>query len=184
MASSVASGGLPGYIRVVPTPIYHTTIPSPLGDLLLTGNGQALTGVYLTPHRRGPTADGDWVRDEAPFTEARQQLSEYFAGARTVFDLPTAATGTPFQQRVWQALRAIPHGRTASYGDIARAIGNPKAVRAVGLANGRNPLSIVVPCHRVIGSDGSLTGYGGGVERKQWLLAHEARLSGVGATGR
>lgn len=159
----------------MPAPAYHTTISSPLGDLLLTSTGHALTGVYLTPHRHGPTAGGDWVRDEAPFAEARRQLSEYFAGARTVFDLPTAATGTPFQQRVWQALCAIPYGHTASYGDIARAIGHPTAVRAVGLANGRNPLSIVVPCHRVIGSDGSLTGYGGGVERKQWLLAHEAR---------
>ncbi|MBU6366042.1 MAG: methylated-DNA--[protein]-cysteine S-methyltransferase [Gemmatimonadetes bacterium] len=169
---------MPGYLRVVPAPIYHTTIPSPLGDLLLTGDGRALTGVYLTPHRHGPAVGGDWVRDDAPFTEARRQLEEYFAGTRTVFDLTTAATGTPFQQRVWQALCAIPHGRTASYGDIARATGNAKAVRAVGLANGRNPLSIVVPCHRVIGSDGSLTGYGGGVERKQWLLAHEARHHG------
>jgi methylated-DNA-[protein]-cysteine S-methyltransferase len=160
------------------TPTYHTTIPSPLGDLLLTGNGQALTGVYLTPHRHGPTVGVEWVRDEAPFAEARRQLAEYFAGTRTVFDLPTAATGTPFQQRVWQALCGIPHGQTASYRDMAHAIGNPKAVRAVGLANGRNPLSIVVPCHRVIGSDGSLTGYGGGVERKQWLLAHEARRGG------
>jgi methylated-DNA-[protein]-cysteine S-methyltransferase len=160
------------------TPTYHTTIPSPLGDLLLTGNGQALTGVYLTPHRHGPTVGVEWVRDEAPFAEARRQLSEYFAGTRTVFDLPTAATGTPFQRQVWQALCGIPHGQTASYRDMAHAIGNPKAVRAVGLANGRNPLSIVVPCHRVIGSDGSLTGYGGGVERKQWLLAHEARRGG------
>lgn len=169
---------LPGYLRAMPVPTYHTTIASPLGDLLLISTGQALTGVYLTPHRHGPTVGGAWVRDEAPFAEATRQLSEYFAGARTVFDLPTAATGTPFQQRVWQALCAIPHGRTASYGDIARAIGHPTAVRAVGLANGRNPLSIVVPCHRVIGRDGSLTGYGGGVERKQWLLAHEARHAG------
>ena len=163
----------------MPVPTYHTTIPSPLGDLLLTGNGQALTGVYLTPHRHGPTAGGDWVRDEAPFAEARRQLSEYFAGARTVFDLPTAATGTPFQQRVWQALCAIPHGRTASYGDIARAIGNPKAVRAVGLANGRNPLSIVVPCHRVLAAGRALGGYSSGLDVKRALLA----LEGVSVAG-
>lgn len=160
------------------TPTYHTTIPSPLGDLLLTGNGQALTGVYLTPHRHGPTVGVEWVRDEAPFAEARRQLAEYFAGTRREFDLPLAPSGTAFQQQVWTALRTVPYARTASYGDIARAIGNPRGVRAVGLANGRNPLSIVVPCHRVIGSDGSLTGYGGGVERKQWLLAHEARRGG------
>lgn len=157
------------------TATYHTLVPSPLGDLLLTGDGRALTGVYMTPHRHGPAVGGEWVRDDAPFAEARRQLEAYFAGMRTAFDLPLAPVGTAFQQGVWQALCTIPHGRTASYGDIARAIGNPKAVRAVGLANGRNPLSIVVPCHRVIGRDGSLTGYGGGLERKRWLLAHEAR---------
>jgi methylated-DNA-[protein]-cysteine S-methyltransferase len=153
-------------------------MPSPLGELLVTGDGHHLTGVYLTPHRHGPTADALGVRDDALFAEARRQLAEYFAGARREFTLPLASQGTAFQQQVWAALRTIPYGHTASYGDIARAVGNPRGVRAVGLANGRNPLSIVVPCHRVIGSDGSLTGYGGGLERKQWLLAHEVAHGG------
>ena len=159
-------------------PAFHTTIPSPLGELLLTGDGHHLTGVYLTPHRHGPAAGTLGMRDDAPFAEARRQLAEYFSGTRRDFDLPLAPSGTAFQQQVWTALRTVPYARTASYGDIARAIGNPRGVRAVGLANGRNPLSIVVPCHRVIGRDGSLTGYGGGLERKQWLLAHEAAHGG------
>lgn len=156
----------------------HTLIPSPLGELLLTGDGHHLTGVYLTPHRHGPDANALGGRDDALFAEARRQLAEFFAGTRREFTLPLAPQGTAFQQQVWTALRTVPYGRTASYGEIARAIGNPRGVRAVGLANGRNPLSIVVPCHRVIGSDGSLTGYGGGIERKRWLLAHEAAHGG------
>src|ERR1700690_2867719 len=108
-----------------------------------------------------------------PLPLAARQLAEYFAGARRVFDLPLALHGTPFQQRVWRALTEIPYGETWSYGQLAKRIGNPKASRAVGLANGSNPISILVPCHRVIGADGSLTGYGGGMERKQWLLRHE-----------
>ena len=109
-------------------------------------------------------------------SQACAQLQEYFAGKRTTFDLPLAASGTTFQQQVWQALLTIPYGKTCSYGDIARAIGNPKGVRAVGLANGKNPLAIVVPCHRVIGADGKLTGYAGGLNRKQQLLALEGAL--------
>jgi methylated-DNA-[protein]-cysteine S-methyltransferase len=108
-----------------------------------------------------------------PLGEAVRQLSEYFAGTRRTFHLPLRLQGTEFQQRVWRELTEIPYGETWSYGQLARRIGNPNASRAVGLANGRNPISILVPCHRVIGADGSLTGYGGGLERKQWLLAHE-----------
>lgn len=155
---------------------FYTTMPSPLGELLLTSDGTHLTGLFMTPHQHGPTRSPTWKRDDACLAEARRQLEEYFAGKRTTFDLPLAPTGTAFQQRVWKALREVPFGKTASYGDIARRIGNPKGVRAVGLANGRNPISIVVPCHRVIGSDGSLTGYGGGLDRKQWLLRHEGAL--------
>lgn len=158
--------------------VRYTTIPSPLGDLLLTGDGTSLTGLFMTPHRHGPALRPDWVRDDAALDEAVRQLREYFEGRRRTFALPLAPVGTPFQQRVWLALRDIPYGRTVSYGVIARSIGNPKGVRAVGLANGRNPISIIVPCHRVIGSDGTLTGYGGGIERKAWLLRHEGALDG------
>jgi methylated-DNA-[protein]-cysteine S-methyltransferase len=110
------------------------------------------------------------VRDDEAFAAAREQLAAYFAGERTDFDLPVTATGTPFQHEVWQALTEIPYGTTWSYGELARHIGKPAAVRAVGLANGRNHVSIVVPCHRVVGANGSLTGYGGGIERKRFLL--------------
>jgi methylated-DNA-[protein]-cysteine S-methyltransferase len=156
-----------------PEMVYFTTMPSPVGDLLLTSDGTNLTGLYMTPHRHGPDRSGDWQRDDARFVVAVQQLREYFDGTRTTFDLKLKAKGTDFQRRVWAALCRIPFGATVSYGAIARDIGNPAAVRAVGLANGRNPISIIVPCHRVIGSDGSLTGYGGGIERKEWLLKHE-----------
>jgi len=159
---------------------YYTTIDSPIGRLLLTSNGEALTGLYMDVpardaerHVERAVEGGTEDPNAAPLPKAKQQLAEYFAGKRRVFDLPLALQGTPFQQRVWQALTEIPFGVTWSYGQLAQHIGNPKASRAVGLANGSNPISILVPCHRVIGADGSLTGYGGGVERKQWLLAHE-----------
>jgi len=155
--------------------IHYAITPSPIGELLLTGDGRRLTGLYLTPHTHGPSEGPDWVRNDAAFADAIRQLQEYFDGARVTFDIPLAPHGTEFQRRVWMALRDIPYAETVSYAQVAREIGNPRGVRAVGLANGRNPISIVVPCHRVIGSDGSLTGYGGGIERKQWLLAHEAR---------
>lgn len=162
--------------------VRFTTMPSPLGELLLTGDGRHLTGLYMTPHAHGPARGDAWVRDDAAFAGAVRQLQEYFDGRRVTFEIPLAPDGTDFQRRVWMALRDIPYAHTVSYGDIARGVGNPKGVRAVGLANGRNPISIIVPCHRVIGADGSLTGYGGGLERKQWLLAHEARHAGLGAT--
>lgn len=151
----------------------HLRTDSPVGPLRLTTDGDHLTGVYFAEHRHAPDDLGQEVpRDEAPavLTEAADQLGEYFAGERTDFDLPLAASGSDFQQRVWARLREIPYGRTWSYGELAQAVGQPGAARAVGLANGRNPISIVVPCHRVVGSDGSITGYGGGVERKQVLL--------------
>lgn len=160
----------------VTSTVYFTTMPSPLGELLLTSDGTHLTGVYMTPHRHGPERSGRWERDEARLADAVRELREYFAGTRTSFDVPCAAAGTPFQKQVWAALARIPFGQTVTYGDIARRIGNPNAVRAVGLANGRNPISIIVPCHRVIGSDGSLTGYGGGIKNKEWLLRHEGAL--------
>ena len=135
---------------------------------------RVLTGLYLADHDRCPPPDAGGSTDDAAFEAARRQLDEYFAGDRTEFDVPLGLEGSPFQVEVWTALcRPSPIGETASYADIARAIGRPAAVRAVGAANGRNPISIIVPCHRVIGADGSLTGYGWGVDRKAWLLAHE-----------
>jgi methylated-DNA-[protein]-cysteine S-methyltransferase len=147
-------------------------VPSPLGDILLTGGDQGLTGLYLL-HRVQPSPT--WVRDDAPFEPVRAQLDEYFAGRRTHFDVAMRLEGSPFQRQVWSALQAIPYGETTSYGEIARRIGRPTASRAVGAANGRNPISVIIPCHRVIGADNSLTGYGWGIERKAWLLAHERR---------
>jgi methylated-DNA-[protein]-cysteine S-methyltransferase len=151
----------------------HITITSPVGPLTLVAEGGSLTGLYMEQHRHGPGAEGTGVPGdpaEAPFAAAARQLAEYFDGRLTVFDLPLDMAGTPFQQRVWAALLDIPYGATATYGQLAADLGNPSASRAVGLANGRNPVSIIVPCHRVVGSDGSLTGYGGGLERKRFLL--------------
>jgi O-6-methylguanine DNA methyltransferase len=153
-----------------------TEIDSPVGPLTLVEDDGALAGLYLTAHRHAPSLDLPVVRTGLP--AVREQLEAYFARDLKEFDLPLAVAGTPFQQQVWDALRTIPYGETWSYVELALAIGRPTAVRAVGLANGRNPLSIVVPCHRVIGADGSLTGYGGGLSAKKWLLAHES-----GATG-
>jgi methylated-DNA-[protein]-cysteine S-methyltransferase len=150
------------------------TCASPVGELTLVSDGTNLTGLYLPGHRHRPQAVAGARRDAGPFRALRDQLDAYFAGEPVGFDVPLAPHGTPFQRSVWAALRAIPYGATATYGQIAAAIGNPKAVRAVGLANGRNPISIVIPCHRVIGADGSLTGYGGGVQCKRALLDLEA----------
>jgi methylated-DNA-[protein]-cysteine S-methyltransferase len=151
-----------------------THLESPIGELLLCCDGASLTGLYMDSPGR-PPLDGDWTEDAsaAPLPDAVRQLREYFAGTRREFDLPLRLQGTEFQQRVWHSLTEIPYGETLSYGQLAKRIGNPNASRAVGLANGSNPISIMVPCHRVIGADGSLTGYGGGLERKRWLLAHE-----------
>ena len=153
--------------------ISFTTVDSPLGPLRLTGRAGVLTGLHLSAHEKCPPNYRAWVEDDAPFKDVAQQLDEYFAGVRTDFDVDVDLVGTPFQQTVWQALQAIPYGETISYAELARRIDRPAAVRAVGSANGRNPVSIIVPCHRVIGADGSLTGYGWGTTNKAWLLAHE-----------
>jgi methylated-DNA-[protein]-cysteine S-methyltransferase len=153
-----------------------TTMASPIGTLLLMGTREHLKGLYMERHDPAPNAAvQSGVRDDRPFTAAKQQLEEYFAGSRTSFDLPMQPEGTEFQSRVWDALLGIPYGTTISYLELARRIGDEKAVRAVGLANSLNPISIIIPCHRVIGADGSMTGYGGGIERKRWLLQHEAK---------
>lgn len=154
---------------------YYTEIDSIVGNLLLTADDQCLTRVCFEVSRNRPPLEDDWKEHPSHpvLKTARHQLEEYFAGKRRTFDLPLGPQGTPFQQSVWNALRTIPYGETQSYGDIARAIGKPKAVRAVGAANGANPLPIVVPCHRVVGADGSLTGFGGGLPHKKRLLALE-----------
>lgn len=151
----------------------YTTVDSPLGELLLVGDGDALHRVSMqeaTPLRVDPT----WERSDSTLAAPATQLAEYFAGERREFDVPLAETGTPFQRQVWEAVRAIGYGETATYSEIAASTGRATAVRAVGAANGRNPIPVIVPCHRVIGSRGSLTGYGGGVERKRLLLELEA----------
>ncbi len=155
--------------------IRYTVCASPLGDILLVANADALTGLHFVDQKYLPEKTYEWVRDGflPVLTEARRQLAEYFTGERREFDLPLAPTGTEFQQAVWMKLREIPYGTTTSYGAIAQRLGQPTASRAVGAANGRNPLGIIVPCHRVVGSAGSLTGYAGGLERKQALLALE-----------
>jgi methylated-DNA-[protein]-cysteine S-methyltransferase len=154
-------------------PTLYTEYRSPIGTLLLTQRGGALTGLWIRGEKHAPAVDSRWQRDDIAFAEVRRQLDEYFSGQRWTFTLDLAPEGTAFQQRVWAALREIPVAATISYGELARRIGQPAAVRAVGLANGRNPLSIVVPCHRVIGANGTLTGYGGGLAAKAWLLEHE-----------
>jgi methylated-DNA-[protein]-cysteine S-methyltransferase len=153
----------------------YIIVESPIGCLLLQTDGVSLTGLYMDVPGRPVQGMNDWQEDASagPLPEAVRQLGEYFAGNRREFELPLRLQGTEFQRRVWRALTEIPYGETWSYGELAKHIGNPNASRAVGLANGRNPISILVPCHRVIGADGSLTGYGGGLQRKQWLLAHE-----------
>lgn len=157
---------------------HFTRVDSPLGLMLLTSDGTALTGVYFVGQKYEPTPRKDWVQAprDALFTSARAQLNKYFARDPSGFDVPFNLQGTPFQLRVWRALRAIPHGATLSYSALASTIGVPQSVRAVAAAVGRNPISIMVPCHRVIGSDGSLTGYAGGLDRKRALLNLETRV--------
>ena len=154
--------------------MYYCYLETPIGELLLAGEneGLAMIGFPKGSMRRDP--EPDWIYNEKPLANARQQLTEYFAGVRKEFDLPLKLTGTEFQVSVLKALQEIPYGETASYGEIAKRIGRPKAVRAVGAANGRNPIPIVVPCHRVIGSSGDLTGFGGGLDTKEALLRLEA----------
>ncbi|HEX2849109.1 MAG TPA: methylated-DNA--[protein]-cysteine S-methyltransferase [Acidimicrobiales bacterium] len=157
----------------------YRLVDSPLGTLLLVSDGRALVGLYVADHEKARPVEPAWLKagegDDAVLDVAARELREYFAGDREAFDVPVRFEGTEFQASVWRALRDIPFGETISYGELARRIGRPRAVRAVGLANGRNPVSVIVPCHRVIGADGSLTGYGWGTDRKLWLLEHERR---------
>ncbi len=152
---------------------HHTFFDSPVGPLLLLSDGRALTGLFMND----PSVPEESVRDDdaTPFPMVKAQLTEYFAGERTEFDVPLALKGTTFQRVVWAHLRDIPYGATISYGELARRIKEPKASRAVGAANGKNPISIIVPCHRVIGASGKLTGYGGGLPNKKILLDLETR---------
>lgn len=150
--------------------VKHAVHSTPVGELTLVATGNELSGVYLLGQRHRPAETVFGTLDQRAFAETGRQLDEYFAGTRRHFELPIRLDGTSFQQTVWRALRDIPYGETRSYGELARAISRPNAARAVGLANGKNPLSIVVPCHRVVGANGSLVGYGGGVDRKRYLL--------------
>jgi methylated-DNA-[protein]-cysteine S-methyltransferase len=153
----------------------HGVVASPVGALTVVAHDGGLAGLYFADHLRRPGPDAFGPRDDAPFAEVARQLDEYFGGARTGFDLPLAAPGTAFHQRVWDLVARIPYGRTRTYGELAKELGDPGLAQAVGAANGRNPLSILVPCHRVVGADGNLTGYAGGLARKRFLLDLEAR---------
>lgn len=153
------------------TSTFYCVIQSPVGPLTLTSDGSGLSGVLFANQTIAPLPG--WIRDERPLVDAVEQLRAYFAGERRVFDLSLSLRGTPFQVRVWNALRDIPYAVTTSYRALAEVLGKPSAARAVGAANARNPLPIVLPCHRVVGADGSLTGFAGGIERKRWLLQFE-----------
>jgi methylated-DNA-[protein]-cysteine S-methyltransferase len=156
--------------------VCYSVYSSPIGDLLMTSDGDALTSLHMCQHRGRPAAgpEAGWQRDDSVFAAVREQLGAYFRGRLRDFELAMRMAGTPFQHLVWEGLRAIPYGETISYAELARRIGRSGASRAVGSANGRNPIAIVVPCHRVIAADGTLGGYGGGLDRKEWLLRHEA----------
>lgn len=150
---------------------HYTTLDSPIGPLLLTSDGASLTRLYMSPFSLNP----QWSQEPCPvLEETARQLRAFFQGELKEFTVPLGGQGTEFQQTVWKELTRIPYGTTISYGELAKRIGQPSASRAVGLANGKNPISIIVPCHRVIGANGTLTGYGGGLDRKKWLLEHEA----------
>lgn len=155
--------------------IFYITLKSPVGPLLLAGDADGLRMVHFASGRRPKSPERDWVENETPFRDVKQQLQEYFAGKRKDFELPLVLEGTEFQLLVWRNLQKIPYGETISYGQLARRIGSPDAARAVGLANGSNPIPIIIPCHRVIGSSGDLTGFGGGLPVKKKLLALESK---------
>lgn len=164
--------------------MYYCYLTTPIGDLLLAGDDEALTLVSFPEGSMRREPEPDWIYNERPFAEARRQLGEYFDGKRKDFDLPLRPDGTEFQLAVLDALCEIPYGTTVSYRDIAERIGRPKAVRAVGAANGRNPIPIIIPCHRVIGSSGDLTGFGGGLPTKEALLRLELENSQFGGVTR
>jgi methylated-DNA-[protein]-cysteine S-methyltransferase len=163
-----------------PPGLLYTTVPSPIGELLLAGDGDTLQLLHMQEGRSTVRVGPGWTRSEAAFAHAREQLEEYFAGRRRTFDLPLGPAGNEFELAVWEALLEIPYGETMSYGELALQIGKPGAARAVGVANARNPIALIIPCHRVIGADGSLTGYGGGLERKRLLLDLEAGVLSLG----
>lgn len=156
----------------------YRVIDSPIGMLTLAGRGPVLTNLRMVDQTYEPDR-ADWALDDRAFPDAAEQLEAYFAGELFTFDLRLEFEGTPFQRRVWEALRSIPYGETRTYGEIALQIGSPTAFRAVGLANGHNPIAVIVPCHRVIGANGSLTGFGGGLERKRTLLELEKSNSNL-----
>jgi methylated-DNA-[protein]-cysteine S-methyltransferase len=157
----------------MPQTSFFITMKSPLGLLTLTSDGKALTGIYTKEDKLDAQHPLRTQKLDAVLKKAKKQLDEYFKGKRDQFDVPLFFSGTVFQKKVWRALMRIPYGQTLSYGELAREIGKPKAARAVGMANNKNPLCIIVPCHRVIGADGSLTGYAGGLDKKKWLLKLE-----------
>jgi len=157
---------------------YRTTVNCPIGTLFLFGEADVLTGLFMEESRHGFPKNSDYRLDNNHFPDVRDQLRAYFAGERREFNVRVSPQGTHFQRQVWKALLDIPFGTTESYGSVARRLGKPTASRAIGAANGRNPISIIIPCHRVIGKSGALTGYGGGMPRKRWLLAHEASTDG------
>jgi len=157
--------------------IWHDEMDTPIGLLRLVADEAGLREIWFSTGRHQRAPHPAWIRAREPLAQARQQLEEYFAGVRQQFDLKLHPLGTPFQQEVWWELARIPYGATISYGELARRIQHPQAVRAVGAANGRNPLPIVLPCHRVIGANGSLTGFGGGLPTKQFLLSMESRIA-------
>jgi methylated-DNA-[protein]-cysteine S-methyltransferase len=154
--------------------VAFTRMRTPIGELMLAGDAEELRAIWIDGQRWAPAIAPAWRESPEPFAEARRQLSEYFAGERTAFDLPLRPRGTPFQLRVWAALGAIGYGETRSYREVAAGLGRPTAARAVGAANGRNPLCIVVPCHRLLGTGGRLVDYAAGLDAKRWLLRHEA----------
>ncbi len=167
-------------------PTTFTRFPSPVGELILTASETALKAVFFPVRRNRSAPEAGWVEDDgrgpagALLAAVRRELTEYFEGTRTTFDLPLDGTGSTFERRVWDLLRTIPYGATTSYGALARRLGDPRATRAVGAANGKNPIPIIVPCHRVLGARGELTGFGGGLDRKRWLLEHEGALLTLG----
>ena len=155
---------------------YYDTYASPHGEMLLVANERGLAGVYFSRQRHHPGLQADWIRNRRHglLTQARRELAEYFDGERRQFDVALAPEGTPFQRQVWKAIRGVAFGRTISYGELARRAGHPGSARAAGAATGRNPIGIIVPCHRIMGADGALTGYAGGLARKRALLALES----------
>jgi len=154
-------------------PLRYTTFECPVGELLILSNENSILEIHFQKNRSAHLIDKTWINGGDVVEECAKQLDEYFTGARKKFELPLSAKGTPFQQNVWKALAIIPYGKTMSYSQIAEAIGQPRAVRAVGAANGANPIPIVIPCHRVIGANGKLTGFGGGLQNKELLLELE-----------